>query len=138
MDQGSMDPFSGPGVHRPLLWTRSMDPLQVQNTGYRSRVIVLPIQKVSQTLIKANLRPKNFCLGLIKKFCLGLIRPKVSFYNVWDTFCIVKAMTCDLCFVPAGGPWTWSREEAHGPLVHVLSLPASISKPRQFLESIEV
>ena len=31
---------------------------------YRSQVIVLPIQKVSQTLVKANLRPKNFCLGL--------------------------------------------------------------------------
>ena len=24
--------------------------------------------------------------------------------NVWDTFCIGKTMTCDLCFVPAGGP----------------------------------
>ena len=44
-----------------------------QVTGYLSQVIVLPIQKVSQTLVKANLRPKNFCLGLI--------RPKVSFYN---------------------------------------------------------
>ena len=105
----------GPGVHGPPLWTGSMDPLQVQNTGHRSRVIVLQIQKVSQRLIKANLRPKNFCLGLIKNFCLGLIRPKVSFYNVWDTFCIVKAMTCDLCFVPAAGQWTWSREGAHGP-----------------------
>ena len=67
MDQGSMDPFSRLG---PWPWS-----------------IVLPIQKVSQTFIKVNLRPKNFCLGLIKNFCLGLfknfclglIRPKVSF-----------------------------------------------------------
>ena len=37
----------------------------------RSQVIALPIQKVSQTLLKANLGPKNVCLVLI--------RPKVSF-----------------------------------------------------------
>ena len=37
MDQGSMDPFSGPG---PWTWS-----------------IVLPIQKVSRTFAKANLRP---------------------------------------------------------------------------------
>ena len=30
---------------------------QVQNTGHRLQVIVLPIQKVSETLVKANLRP---------------------------------------------------------------------------------
>ena len=42
-------------------------------TAHRSQVIVLPIQEVSQTYIKANLRPENFCLGLI--------RPKVSFYE---------------------------------------------------------
>ena len=36
------------------------------NTGHRSQVIVLPIQKVSQTLVKANLRTKNFCVGLIR------------------------------------------------------------------------
>ena len=30
-------------------------------TKHRSQVIVLPVQKVSQTLVKANLRPKNFC-----------------------------------------------------------------------------
>ena len=29
----------------------------LQVTGHRSQVIVLPIQKVSQTLVKANLRP---------------------------------------------------------------------------------
>ena len=29
----------------------------LQVTGQRSQVIVLPIQKVSQTLVKANLRP---------------------------------------------------------------------------------
>ena len=44
---------------------------QVSFAGDRSQVIVLPMQKVSQTLLKANLRPKNVCLGLI--------RPKVSF-----------------------------------------------------------
>ena len=43
-------------------------------TKHRSKVIVLPIiQKVSSTFINANLRPKSFCLGLI--------RPKVSFYK---------------------------------------------------------
>ena len=69
------------------------------DTKHRSQVIVLPIQKVSQQLVKANLRPKNLCLGLI--------RPNVSL-SVWDTFCIGKTMTCDLwpmtydlCFVPA-------------------------------------
>ena len=35
---------------------------------YRSQVIVLPVQKVSQTLVKANLRPKQ-----------TFFRPKVSF-----------------------------------------------------------
>ena len=30
---------------------------QVQNTGHRSQITVLPIQKVSQTPLKANLRP---------------------------------------------------------------------------------
>ena len=44
-----------------------------QVKGHRSQVIVLPIQKVSSTFINANLRPKSFCLGLI--------RPKVSFYK---------------------------------------------------------
>ena len=66
---------------------------KVQVTGHLSQAIVLPIQKVCQTLAKANLRPKNFCLGLF--------RPKVSFSSVWDTFCIGKTMTCDLYFSPA-------------------------------------
>ena len=44
----------------------------------RSQVIGLLTQKVSQTLVKANLRPKNFCLGLI--------RPKVSFYKCLGHF----------------------------------------------------
>ena len=43
----------------------------LQVAGHRLQVIVSPIQKVSSTFLKANLRPKNFCLGLI--------RPKVSF-----------------------------------------------------------
>ena len=82
MDQGSIDPFSGPG---PWTWS-----------------IVLPIEKVSQTFIKANLRPKNFCLGLIKNFCLGLIRPKVSSYKCLGYF---------LYWYNNGqGPWTRSRE----------------------------
>ena len=29
----------------------------LQVTGHRSQVIVLPIQKMSQTLVKANIRP---------------------------------------------------------------------------------
>ena len=33
---------------------------KTQVKGHRSKVIVLPIQKVSQTLVKANLRPKRF------------------------------------------------------------------------------
>ena len=50
---------------------------QVQNTGHRSEVTghcftntesILDVHKI----IKANLRPKNFCLGLIM--------PNVSFY----------------------------------------------------------
>ena len=55
-----------------------------------SQVIVLPIQKISEALVKANLRPKNFCLGLT-----------LPFTSVWDTFCIGKTMTCDLYFSPA-------------------------------------
>ena len=51
---------------------------QVSFAGHRSQVIVLPIQKVSQTLLTANLRPKNVCLGLI--------RPKVSFYKYLGYF----------------------------------------------------
>ena len=49
---------------------KSLFQRQVQNAGHRSQVIVLPIQKVSLTFIKANLRPRNFSLGLI--------RPKIS------------------------------------------------------------
>ena len=50
--------------------------LQVAGRGLQ--VIVSPIQKVSQTFIKANLRPKNFCLGPI--------RPKVGFYECLGYF----------------------------------------------------
>ena len=42
------------------------------------QVIVLPIKKVSKTFINANLRPKNFSLGLI--------RPKISFYECLGYF----------------------------------------------------
>ena len=59
-------------------------------TKHRSQVIVLPIQKQPLPFINANIRPKNFCLGL-----------RLALMNVEDTFCIVKTMTCDLCFVPA-------------------------------------
>ena len=67
-------------------------------TKHRSQVIVLPIQKVSPTLVKANLRRNK------------IIRPKqrilsvrlALFTSVGDTFCIGKTMTCDLRFVPAG------------------------------------
>ena len=61
-----------------------------QVTGHMLQVIVLPIQKVSQTLVKANLRPKNCRLG-----------GRLAFTSVWDTFCIGKTMTCDLYFSPA-------------------------------------
>ena len=62
-------------------------------TKHRSQVIVLPIHKVSQILVNANLgliRPKPKYLGL-----------RLAFTSVWDTFCIGKTITCDLCFVPA-------------------------------------
>ena len=52
---------------------------------YRSEVIVLPIQNVYQTLVKANLRPEQKLLGL-----------RLPFTSVWDTFCIGKTMACDL------------------------------------------
>ena len=60
-------------LHACIYLTDIFDIRQARNTGHRSQVIVLPIQKVSQTLLKANLRPKNVYLGLI--------RPKVSFYK---------------------------------------------------------
>ena len=56
----------------------SLVAVKTAGTKHRSQVIVLPIQKVSQTLVKANLRPKNFCLGLI--------RPKVIFYKCLEYF----------------------------------------------------
>ena len=40
-------------------------------TKHRSQVIVLPIQKVSSTFIKANLRPKQMFLGLMLAFING-------------------------------------------------------------------
>ena len=55
------------------VWLKKKKQVSGAGTKHRSQVIVLPIQKVSQPLVKANLRPKNFCLGLI--------RPKVSFYK---------------------------------------------------------
>ena len=51
-------------------------------------------ERLSQTLVKANLRPKNFCLGLIRPI-------RLAFTSVWDSFCIGETMTCDLCFVSA-------------------------------------
>ena len=45
----------------------------LQVTGHRSQVIVLPIQKVSQTLVKANLR---LTLGLVRPKQTFLVRPK--------------------------------------------------------------
>ena len=44
----------------------------LQVTGHRSQAIVLLTQKVSQTLVKANLRSKKI-----------MFRPNTS---VWDTF----------------------------------------------------
>ena len=75
-------------------WSRFL----LQVTGHRSQVIVLPIQKVSQTLVKANLR---LTLGLVrpKQTFLGL---RLAFKSVWYIFCIGKTMTCDLQKKPAG------------------------------------
>ena len=44
----------------------------------RSLKALLLTQKVFQTLVKANLRPKNFCLGII--------RLKISFYKCLGYF----------------------------------------------------
>jgi len=61
--------------------------------GHRSQIMVLPIQKVSWTL---------------------------AFMNNWDTFCIGRTMTCDLCFVSAGSnpamttSWIWSSQVVPG------------------------
>ena len=79
----------GPGVQGPLLWTGSM-----------VLPIFLPIKKVFQTFVKANLRPKQKFLGL-----------RLAFMNVWDTFCIGKTMN-----------------PVQRPLVHVLSLPHEIAR----------
>ena len=79
-----------------------------------TRSIVLPIQKVSQTFIKANLRPKNFCLGLI--------RPKVSFYKCLGYFCIGKAVTCVLYLLG----------------VHVLSLPTKMTLFDVLTEDVKI
>ena len=52
---------------------------QVQNTGHSSQVIVFNTNTESiLTFIKANLRPKNFCLGLI--------RPEVRIYKCLEYF----------------------------------------------------
>ena len=60
-------------------------------TGHMS--LFYQYRKYPKHILKANLRPKNIFLGLI--------RPKVNFWDtrlasVWDTFCIGKTMTCDL------------------------------------------
>ena len=55
---------------------------------YKTQVVVLPIHKVFQTLVKDYLRPKQKFLGL-----------RLAFTSVWDTFYIGKTMTCDLCDV---------------------------------------
>jgi len=59
-------------------WQQQESPNPVSRsvgTKHRLKVIVLPIEKVSLTFIKANLRPKNFCLP-------AYLRPKLSFSNV--------------------------------------------------------
>ena len=70
-----------------------------KTTGHRLQVTdhCLPIQKVSWTFIKANLRPKQRLLGIMS-----------ASVNSYVCFCIVKTMTCDLwpvtcdlCFLPA-------------------------------------
>jgi len=53
-------------------WRFGCDRLETAGTARGSRVVVLPVQGVSWAFIRANLRPKNFCLGLIT--------PKVSFF----------------------------------------------------------
>ena len=49
---------------------------QVQNTGHRSQVT-------------------GHCFTNTESI------PNLAFKGVWDTFCVSKTMTCDLCFVSA-------------------------------------
>ena len=44
--------------------TKVVGPYGVAGTNHSSQVIVLPTQKVSQTFIKSNFRPKQKLLGL--------------------------------------------------------------------------
>ena len=73
---------------------------RTQVTGHRSQGIVLLVLKVSQTLVKAKVRPINFCLGLFK--------PQVSFYkclgyflywennDLWPVFCTCNSWSSKL------------------------------------------
>ena len=64
---------------------------RVNNTGHKSQVIVLPIQKQSLLLVL-------YCSQMLT---LGRIRPKVSFNECLGYFLYWQAMTCDLW------PVTW-------------------------------
>ena len=74
-------------MRKVILYIKSVDQVhiisgrQVQNTGHRSQVTgqsghcFTNTECIPETLVKANLRPKNFCLGLIRlaftSACLG-------------------------------------------------------------------
>ena len=40
--------------------------------------------------------------------------------------------------VHESGPWTWSKEGVHGPLVHVLSSPLVIPPAKKLLTCVNV
>ena len=69
----------------------------LQVTGHIS--LFYQYRKYPKHLLKANLRPKNIFLGVI--------RPKVSFWDTWQVFGILSVLvkqlpvTCDLPKKPA-------------------------------------
>ena len=82
-----------------------------KNTGHRLQVTdhCLPIQKVSWTFIKANLRPKQRLLGIMSAsvnsyVCFCIVKTMTC--DLWPVTCDLWPVTCDLCFLPAPN---WSR-----------------------------
>ena len=83
------------------------------DTKHRSQVIVLPIQKVSQTLLKANLRLFGILSVLVKQ----------------------RPVTCDLCFVPAACGIIIDQS-AHSIFAHCQVLLAADDKNKQLPASL--
>ena len=61
---------------------------QLAGTKHRSQFYQIEYRKYPTHLYELNLSPNQKFLGL-----------RLAFTSVWDTFCIGKTMTCDLCFV---------------------------------------